>query len=329
MKNNKFKHAVKRDGAVVPFTDIRITNAIYRAAIASGGRDMETARKLTGKVIEHLNETLDSGQNPTVEQIQDAIEKVLIDNGHAETAKAFILFRNDRARDRKRKKELGDSSGDGNIAWQKVWESLNWSINHDTVTIAGLNKRIEEGSFPSLVNESEENYQLEIIRAADTIIKRGQEAKIVIIAGPSSSGKTTTTLKIAEYLKDEGFEFIPYHVDNYFFDLELHPVDETGDYDYETPEAIDIELLNKDLRVLLAGKEVSPPFFNFEAGKREGTSSPLKLKKGQILLIDSLHGLHGPLTEGIDKKSKVKLYIEPMLQMRGIDGSYIRWTDIR
>ncbi len=329
MKNNTFTHVIKRDGAVVPFTSLRITNAIYRAAIASGGRDMETARKLTKQVIKHLNKTLDSSRNPTIEQIQDAIEKVLIDNGHALTAKAFILFRNDRAQDRKQREELGDSSKESDIAWQKVWESLNWSINHDTVSIADLNRRIEDGTFPSLVKESEENYLLDIIKAADTIIKRGDEVKIVIIAGPSSSGKTTTTLKIAEYLKDEGFEFIPYHVDNYFFNLELHPVDERGDYDYETPEAIDIKLLNSHLQKLLEGKSVKPPYFNFKTGKREGTTAPVKLKKGQILLIDSLHGLYEPMTAGISKKSKIKLYTEPILQMRGIDGSYIRWTDIR
>lgn len=325
-----FTHVIKRDGSVVPFTPLRITNAIYRAANAAGGRDLKTAEELTRKVQTYLSKIKTDSGHPHVENIQDSIEKILIENGHAATAKAFILYRNERNQTRLDLEKLGkDYDTLGTIPWKKVWSSLNWSIDHKVLTIKQLNSRIRKGSFLDLVKESEEAYQLDIVRAADTILKRKKELKLVIIAGPSSSGKTTSTIKIAEHLKNEGFEFIPYHVDNYFFDLELHPLDEHGDYDYETPEAIDIKLLNQHLLDLISGKRIDPPFFNFKSGKREGTSAQVELKKNQVLLIDSLHGMHEPMTKGISENNKIKIYIEPFLQIRSMDGSYIRWTDIR
>ncbi|MEW5691996.1 MAG: ATP cone domain-containing protein [Candidatus Hydrogenedentota bacterium] len=330
MSKTHFDHVIKRDGSVVPFTDVRITNAIYRAAIAVGGRDRKIAEYLTNQVISYLNKNIPPSKSPHVEQIQNTIERVLIERGYVQTAKAFILYRNERQKNREEKQKQGDSPkiGDG-IPWKKVWESLNWAIDHKVFTIEELNERILDGSYQELVRESEEAYQLDIIRAADTILKRKAELCFVIVAGPSSSGKTTTTVKIAEHLKNEGLEFLPFHVDNYFFDLEDHPRDEHGDYDYETPEAIDIKLLNEHLQEIYKGKEVQPPCFNFKSGKREGTTHPVKLHKNQILLIDCLHGLHKPLTAGIPDSAKAKIYIEPFFQIRGPDGSFIKWTDIR
>ncbi len=329
MTASSFDHIVKRDGSVVPFTPIRITNAIYRAAIAVGGRDRAMAEVLTGKVIDHVKNVV-RPEKPTVEIFQDAIEKILIESGHARTAKAFILYRGERNRKRvnREKDSIGPRQGES-IPWKKIWQVLNWAIDHRVATVGQLNERIAEGSYFDLIKESEEAYQLDIARAADAILKRRDEVKFVIVAGPSSSGKTTTTIKIAEHLKNEGFEFVPYHVDNYFFNLEDHPKDEFGDYDYETPEAIDLALLNGHLNEIFEGKEVHPPFFNFKSGKREGTSHPIQLKPGQILLIDTLHGLYDRMTEGIPPSSKFKLYIETLLQMRGPDGNYLRWTDLR
>lgn len=325
-----FDHVKKRDGAVVPFTPIRITNAIYRAAVAVGGRDRSVAEKLTDHVIDYVRRTLPEATPPSVEHFQDAIEKVLIENGHARTAKAFILYRDERARKRDHREGTAAAprSGDS-IPWKKIWEVLNWAIDHRVATVGQLNERVVDGTFRDLVTESEEAYSLDIARAADAILRRQDEVKLVIIAGPSSSGKTSTTIKTAEHLKNEGFEFVPFHVDNYFFNLEAHPKDEFGDYDYETPQAIDLALLNRHLRELLDGKTVEPPYFNFKSGKREGTTGALKLQKGQILLIDTLHGLYGPMTEGIPNTAKFRLYIETLLQMRNQTGAYIRWTDIR
>ena len=173
MTTASFTHVKKRDGTVVPFTEVRITNAIYRAAIASGGRDRALAEVLTGKVVALLARQLPAGDTPQVEQVQDAIEKVLIAAGHAKTAKAFILYRNERAQARQEKDAFGSRRQQEEIIpWRKVWESLNWAMDHRVLTIAQLNQRIAEGSYAELVRECEEHYQLEIVRAADAILRR-------------------------------------------------------------------------------------------------------------------------------------------------------------
>lgn len=330
MFETKISHVIKRDGTIVPFTSLRITNAIYRAANATGGRDRNMAELLTQKVLKLLEKTHGDVSYPHVEQVQDAIEKTLIENGKAVTAKAFILYRNERARIRAEHKDYSKNTRQEDpIPWKKTWEALNWAIDHRVCTARQLNERVDDGSFPELVRECEESYQLDVIRSADNMLKLKDRIRIVVIAGPSSSGKTTTTRKIAQHLKNEGFEFIPFYIDNYFFDLDLHPKDEYGDYDYETPEAIDLQLLNRHLRGILEGKKVYPPHFNFKSGKREKSAGPFQLKKNQILLIDSLHGLYEPMTYGIDPASKFRIYIEPLLQLRTSDGSFMRWTDIR
>jgi uridine kinase len=329
MSETIFQHVKKRDGSIVPFTPARITNAIYRAAVAVGGRDHATADRITGDVIHYLK-THVASETPSVEEVQDAVEKVLIETGHAKTAKAYILYRDERNRKRLSRESVSEGPRQGeNIPWRKIWGVLNWAVDHRVATVGQLNTRIAEGSFPELVRECEEAYQLDIMHAADAILKRRDEVRMVIVAGPSSSGKTTTTIKVAEHLKNEGFEFVPFHVDNYFFNLVDHPQDEFGDYDYETPQALDLPLINQHLRELIEGKEVHPPFFNFKSGKREGTSHPVSINKGQILLIDSLHGLFHEMTAGVPAECKFKLYIETLLQMRGVDGPFIRWTDMR
>ncbi|MGM0441580.1 MAG: ATP cone domain-containing protein, partial [Elusimicrobiota bacterium] len=329
-KNNPpFSHVIKRDGSKKPFTKIRITNAIYRAAIATGGRELKIAEELSEQVIKTLKEKVQPGKYPSVEQIQDTIEKILMENEFTETAKAFILYRNERKRNRSSKKLSGNYKTRDLIPWKKVWYSLNWSIDHNLLTVKDLNKKINSGNFNELVRDCEKAYKLDIIRGADTILNKSGKIKLVIIAGPSASGKTTTTKNIARYLESEGFKFVPFHVDNYFRDIEFHPKDENGDYDYEIPAALDMELLNKHLKELCRGREIVPPAYNFKTGKREGKGEPVSLDKGELLLIDSHHGLYEDMTRGISNNRKVKIYVEPLLQMRGMDGAYYRWTDLR
>jgi uridine kinase len=152
---------------------------------------------------------------------------------------------------------------------------------------------------------------------------------MVLISGPSSSGKTTTTEKIEQRLKRMGMKFASLNVDNYFFDLEMHPKDEFGDYDFETPQALDLPLINEHLNRIAQGEEVLTPFYDFKIGKRFADRTPFKLQPGEILLIDSLHGLYPEMTGKIAAEIKMKLYIEPLLQMKTPEGKYIRWTDLR
>jgi len=324
----KIQQVVKRTGAVVPFKRERIVNAIYRAAVAVGGRDRSIAERLADQVVAILEETTPPGHIPHVEEIQDIVEKVLIENGHARTAKAYILYREERARHRRRKRAFQERDPE-NIPYRKLWEILSWSVDHDLHTVERLNARIARGEFPDIVRESDIAYEEDIATAASMIEKRRDEIKLVIVAGPSSSGKTTTTIKLKALLERRGLSLVALNVDNYFFDLELHPKDEFGDYDFETPQALDLALINEHLTRLIAGEEVRIPFYNFKTGTRTDDVTPMRLNEGDIILIDSLHGLYADMTAGIPDEQKFKLYIETLLQMKGPDDRFIRWTDLR
>ncbi len=321
-------HVIKRTGAVVPFNHDRITNAIYRAAVAVGGRDRSIAEGLTRQVVASLEESVPPGQDPTVEQIQDVVEKVLIENGHAKVAKAYILYRDERARRRREKAGRGYRES-GNTPWRKIYEVLRWSVEHDVHTVERMNWRMARGEFPQIVQEADRAYEEDVETAAQLIADRMDRLKLVIIAGPSSSGKTTTTIKLGERLSKMGLSLITLNVDNYFFDLELHPEDEFGDYDFETPQALDLALINEHLARLVAGEQVCMPHYDFKTGKRIENAAPMVLGPNDIMLIDSLHGLYPAMTQDVEGERKFKLYIETLLQMTGPDGRMIRWTDLR
>jgi uridine kinase len=305
----------------------RITNAIFRAAVSVGGRDRTIAEGLSNQVVELLESRFGKDRSPNVEEIQDVVEKVLIENGHARVAKAYILYREERNRRREKEKSPSEQRSEY-IPWAKMWTVLDWVVDHEVNTVEKLNKRIENGEIADIVKESEAAYAQDLQSVTDLIGERKDEIRLVIVAGPSSSGKTTTTNKIARNLIQQGLRFAELNLDNYYFDLELHPKDEFGDYDFETPQALDIDLINQHLHALLSGKEVLLPYYDFKAGKRYLNKTPMRLGEGDIILIDSLYGLYPPLTDGIGD-SKIKVYIEPLLQMKNNDGKYIRWTDIR
>ncbi len=324
----KLKFVIKRTGAVVPFNPDRITNAIYRAAVAVGGRDKEKAEELSKQVIAVLEEKFEEGYKPHIEEIQDVVEKVLIENGHAKVAKEYILYREEAAR-RRQSDSMHFSKPSEFIPWAKVWRSLDWAVSHNLHTIESVNQRIRKGDFPQIVHESETAYEIQLDTAAELIKGRANDLKMVMVSGPSSSGKTTTTLKLEQRLKKMGMSFVPLVVDHYFFDLELHPKDEFGDYDFETPQALDLELINIHLKKLAAGEEVKIPFYDFKTGKRFLDRTPMQIHKNEVLLIDSLHGLYPEFSIEIPASQKFKLYLEPLLQMKQNNNEYIRWTDLR
>jgi len=324
----KIKQVVKRTGDVVSFNPKRITNAIYRAAVAVGGRDRSIAEGLTKQVVAILEENTPPGHIPHVEEIQDIVEKVLIEDGHARTAKAYILYRAERAR-RRGEKSVRSQRGDGNIPYRKIYEVLNWAVDHNLHTVGHLNERLARGEFSTIVHESDQAYERDVATTAEIIRERQDEVKIVIVAGPSSSGKTTTTTKLSERLKAIGLSLVALNVDNYFFNLELHPKDEFGDYDFETPQSLDLALVNEHLVRLLAGEEVRIPFYDFHSGKRTLDVTPMRVGPKDIILIDSLHGLYADMTRDIADKRKFRLYIETLLQMKDDTGKFIRWTDLR
>jgi len=325
---SQFTHVVKRSGSIVPFNADRIMNAIYRAAVAVGGRDRQRAEWLAQQVIQHLEAVTPPGHTPHIEEIQDAVEKVLIENGHAKVAKAYILYREERARRRQAESKHASHPSE-NIPWAKIWRVLDWAVSMGLHTTDALNQRIRQGEFPQIVHQSESAYEDDVDMAAHMIAERRDELRMVIISGPSSSGKTTTTIKLEQRLRRVGLKFVTLNVDNYFFDLEMHPKDEFGDYDFETPQALDLDLINRHLQQLSEGREVIIPFYDFKMGKRHLNHTPLQLARDEILLIDSLHGLFPQMSQDTPAERKFKLYLEPLLQMKAPDGRYIRWTDLR
>jgi len=321
-------HVFKRDGTYVPYSRLRISNAIYRAAVAVGGRDKDKADELALLVEGILCENYSVEHPPMVEQIQDIVEKVLIEKGHATVAKQFILYR--ATQDEKRKAKLSKSTvHSGNIPYQKIYEVLVWASDHNLNSVEKMNQRIASGEFLQICLESDAAYEFDVQAAAELITEREDNTRIVVVAGPSSSGKTTTTRKLAHYLSKKGLGLVELNVDHYFFDLAMHPVDEFGDHDFETPQALDLELINQHIKQLLKGEEVLTPSYDFKTGTRTLDQIPMKIQSTDVILIDSLHGLYGDMLNGIDESSVFKVYIETLLQMKGANGKFIRWTDLR
>jgi len=324
----KIDYVIKRSGARVPFNQLRITNAIYRAAVSVGGRDMQQSEKLSDQVTRILEDRFPADDPPTVEEIQDIVEKVLIENGHARVAKAYILYREERNRVRERSRMKGQQTS-GNIPWEKIWRVLDWAVEHNLNHVEGLNQRIANGEMRDIVMESEVAYRQDIEQIAEMILARKEDVRVVIVAGPSSSGKTTTTKILTEKLRRSGYRFKELALDNYFYDLEMHPKDEFGDYDFETPQAMDLEMINEHVNRMMAGEEVLIPYYNFKTGTRTLNHTPMHFNPNELILIDSLFGLYPEMLDGVEDTAKIKIYIEPLLQMKTSQGKYIRWTDIR
>ena len=321
------QNIVKRDGRVVPFRREKIVSAVYRAAVACGGRDQDEAERVTDDVLALLARGRERDSWPTVEEIQDLVEKALIERGHARTAKAYIVYRYEHALKRAGRESLTYSSE--NIPYRKLWEALTWAIDHDCVTLRQLSGLVAEGRYGELIAASDAFYERELEDAAARIIARRDELKAVIIAGPSSSGKSTTTLKVREKLAAAGIATVPLTVDNYFFDLKDHPRVGEDDYDFETPQALDLALINAHLAELAAGRSVQVPRYDFKTGLRSGVAGTVSLPPGAVLLLDSLHGLFPAMTASLPEESKFRLYVETLSQVRAADGRYIRWADVR
>ena len=318
---------VKRDGNLVGYDRDRIVTAIFKAAAAVGGSDRGTAENLAMLVEKTLVASYGDKAIPSVEEIQDIVEATLINTGHVKTARSFIIYRHKRAQERSARQYSFETSD--NIPYKKIYEVLRWNMDHKCETVDNLNALIADGHFPQLVKDCERRYDEEVALGATKIMERLPEVRIAIIAGPSSSSKTTTTIKVSEKLKSIGMELVAINIDHYFFNLEMHPKDEFGDYDYETPQALDLELINQHLVQLLEGKTIKTPHYDFKTGTRQLDVHEMSLKPNQILLIDSLHGLYGDMTKSIPAPKKFKLYIETLGQLRNAEGVFMRWADNR
>lgn len=190
-------------------------------------------------------------------------------------------------------------------------QSKEWGKAMQVSCVADLNECISAGKMQNLILVQEALMEKRIGEIADQIVSQGK--KVVLIAGPSSSGKTTFSHRLAIQLMAQGLEPYPIAMDNYFLNREFTPIDEkTGKYDFESIEAVDIAQFNKDMNDILAGNEVAMPTFNFVSGSREYKGNTIKLGEKGVLVIEGIHGLNEKCTKDIPKEDKFKIYISAL-----------------
>jgi uridine kinase len=208
------------------------------------------------------------------------------------------------------------------------YETEQWGNILDVGDVGSLNNKVESGEMIDIIRVAEALHEKKIAYIADMISER-KDSKIVLIAGPSSSGKTTFARRLGIQLRVNGIIPIPISLDDYFVDRDNTPKDENGNFDFESIYALDLELFNHNLGNLLQGKEVEIPRFNFKKGSREWLGEKIKLPNNGIIIIEGIHGLNEMLTSSIPKENKFKIYISALTQLNLDNHNRISTTDVR
>ncbi len=224
---------------------------------------------------------------------------------------------------------------DFNVHWDKMLDIFHeyqqWVNIMGVPTVGHLNDKILNGDTSELIKIAEAFHEKKIAQIADQILAAHNErgASVVLISGPSSSGKTTTSKRIGIQLRMLGLDPVLISLDDYFVDRERTPRDESGDYDYEALEAIDLELLNSDLKRLMAGESVEVPRYDFISGTRQWHEKPLQLNENSILIMEGIHGLNPRLTPSIPRDKKFGIYASCLTSVTMDNISRIATTDNR
>ncbi len=197
--------------------------------------------------------------------------------------------------------------------------------------IGDLNKVVETRQATDLIKVAEALHEKKISKIADDIATRYHEkgTRIVLISGPSSSGKTTFSKRLSIQLMTNLIKPVAISLDNYFVNREETPRDESGDYDYESLYALDLDLFNKDLNRLLQGETIQMPTYNFELGRREYRGNTLKLDEGAVLILEGIHGLNPDLTPQIEPHLKYRIYVSALTTISIDDHNWIPTADNR
>lgn len=206
-------------------------------------------------------------------------------------------------------------------------KSYDWLIDMDIPYIDSINKLITDGKFTDLIRTSEIDYNNRIYEVAKDVINK--KARFLMLAGPSSSGKTTTAKKFMLTLKSMGMNPMVISIDDYFVDKDKTPLDSEGKPDFECLEAIDVATFNKDLNDLIDGKTINLPKYNFVLGKREYNDNYVQLGENGIVIMEGLHTLNDKLTPSIDKSLKYRVYLSPFIAVNIDRHNYISSTDLR
>lgn len=212
--------------------------------------------------------------------------------------------------------------------FQVLKDSVKWGDMQGIDTVGALNDMVTQQDMREVVLV-QEAYQERIIGAIANQIAQKPDVKFILIAGPSSSGKTTFSHRLSIQLRVNGLTPHPIAVDNYFVNREDTPKDADGNYNFECLEAIDIEQFNKDMTALLNGEKVHLPIFNFKTGKRNYSTVPKQLGEHDILVIEGIHCLNPKLTENLNDANKFKIYISALTQLNIDEHNRIPSTDGR
>ncbi|MBN1056434.1 nucleoside kinase [Clostridium botulinum] len=208
------------------------------------------------------------------------------------------------------------------------FETEKWLSILDIGEVGTLNEKLSSNEAQSLILTSEALHEKKIANIADQIANK-KDCKIVLIAGPSSSGKTTFANRLSIQLKVNGLIPQSLSLDDYFVERVNTPRDENGDYDYESIYALDLELINKSLTGLMNGEVVDIPTYNFFTGKREWNGNKIKLHENGVLILEGIHGLNPILTSGVDQNKIFKVYISALTQLNLDNHNRISTTDVR
>ncbi|WP_330400298.1 hypothetical protein [Tepidibacter mesophilus] len=208
-------------------------------------------------------------------------------------------------------------------------EAEEWAKIMDVHKVAMLNHLIEDGDYGDVIRTVEALHEKKIAQIADMIVKNKEKSKVILISGPSSSGKTSFAQRLSIQLRVNKVRPVSISLDDYFVDREDTPKDENGDYNFESIYAIDLELFNKDLQKIINGEEIQVPYFNFKTGKREYRGNTLKVNEDQPLIIEGIHGLNDLLTESISEDNKFRIYVSALTQLNLDEHNRIHTTDVR
>ena len=207
-------------------------------------------------------------------------------------------------------------------------EAEDWGEIMDVAYVGALNKKIVNNEIYDMIRINEALHEKMIAYIADEITS-DKNIKIVLIAGPSSSGKTTLAQRLSIQLRVNGKKTYAVSLDDYFVDRHLTPKNEKGEFDFETIKALDLDLFNEQLIDLMAGEEVQIPVYNFKEGSREYSREPVRLTNDHIIIIEGIHGLNDELTANIPQVNKFKIYISALTQLNIDRHNRISTSDLR
>ena len=207
-------------------------------------------------------------------------------------------------------------------------EHHRWQEIMGLRTVGDFNEMVKKGQATNLINVSEALQEKKLTEIADEIASR-KDVKLVLLAGPSSSGKTTTCKRLSIQLLANGIKPLQISLDDYFVDREHTPKDDKGEYDYESIYALNLKLINDQFNALFRGEEIELPKYNFQTGRSEKSGKKLRMQPNNVLVVEGIHALNPELTAQIPEAQKFRVYVSALTTILLDDHNYIPTTDNR